>query len=232
VPKVNKLFSLKRWLTLPEAARHLSILFGEDVSEADILQLALDGQLTLSVHFASRVACRIGTVVKKFSKNPMELFDDYLMNGVEGTILVFKSATPGETELIVWSQETIGLDGVWDLWGFGAGESMQIRARNTTTEAPSQEDRPVLTVRGPNGAYYQVLDGVVGDEFANDRTKPHSADRSVGVLPAGSMLVIRTSSLRELEARTALPEQAVEKPLGQRERDILLLLSPSYQKSM
>jgi hypothetical protein len=43
----------KEWLTVPDAARHLSILFGEDVSEADVLQLALDGHLTLSVHFVN-----------------------------------------------------------------------------------------------------------------------------------------------------------------------------------
>jgi hypothetical protein len=41
---LKKLPKLKDWLTVPDAARHLSILFGDDVSEADVLRLALDGQ--------------------------------------------------------------------------------------------------------------------------------------------------------------------------------------------
>jgi hypothetical protein len=39
----SKLFKLKKWLTVPEAARHLSTLFEEAVSEADVLRLVLDG---------------------------------------------------------------------------------------------------------------------------------------------------------------------------------------------
>lgn len=31
---------LKEWLTVADAARHLSIVFGEDVTEADVLRLA------------------------------------------------------------------------------------------------------------------------------------------------------------------------------------------------
>ena len=32
---MGKLFNLKEWLTVADAARHLSIVFGEDVTEAD-----------------------------------------------------------------------------------------------------------------------------------------------------------------------------------------------------
>ena len=50
---MKKLLKLREWLTVPEAAGHLSILFGEDVTEADVLRLALDGHLTLSVNFVN-----------------------------------------------------------------------------------------------------------------------------------------------------------------------------------
>src|SRR5216683_1880947 len=53
VPLIKKLLNLKQWLTIADAARHLGILFGEDVSEADVLRLALDGHLTLSVYFVT-----------------------------------------------------------------------------------------------------------------------------------------------------------------------------------
>ena len=109
---MKKLFNLKKWLTVAEAARHLSILFGEDVSEADVLRLALDGELSLSVHFLNQVACSIGVVVKEFSENAMELFEDRMLNGKE-TFLTFEGTVAGyEGKLIEWSQETFFLDGV------------------------------------------------------------------------------------------------------------------------
>ena len=60
---MSKLFKLKEWLTVPDAARHLSIAFGEDVSEADVLRLALDGHLKLSVNFVNHARARRGKVV-------------------------------------------------------------------------------------------------------------------------------------------------------------------------
>ena len=36
-PIKSKLFKLKKWLTISEAARHLSIVFDEEVSDADDL---------------------------------------------------------------------------------------------------------------------------------------------------------------------------------------------------
>ncbi len=62
-PIKSKLFQLKEWLTVPEAARHLSIIFDEDVSEADVLRLSLDGHLKLSVNFVNYAQARRGKVV-------------------------------------------------------------------------------------------------------------------------------------------------------------------------
>ena len=50
---MGRLFNLKEWLSLADAAKHLSIVFGEDVTEADVLQLALDRRLRLSIYFNS-----------------------------------------------------------------------------------------------------------------------------------------------------------------------------------
>ena len=51
----SKLFKLKKWLTIPETAKHLSIMFGEEVQEADVLRLGLDRHLKLSVNFVNHV---------------------------------------------------------------------------------------------------------------------------------------------------------------------------------
>ncbi len=48
---MSKPLKLKEWLTVKDTAKRLSISVGEDVTEADILRLALDGHLTLSVYF-------------------------------------------------------------------------------------------------------------------------------------------------------------------------------------
>ena len=60
---MRKLLKLKEWLTVPDAARHLSILFEEEVAEADVLRLALDGHLTLSVLFVNHTHARCGSIV-------------------------------------------------------------------------------------------------------------------------------------------------------------------------
>lgn len=60
---MSKLFSLKEWLTIADAARYLSVLFGEEVTEADVLRLGLDGRFRLSVYFVNRSRARCGKVI-------------------------------------------------------------------------------------------------------------------------------------------------------------------------
>jgi hypothetical protein len=60
---MGKLFNLKKWLTVADAARHLAIVFGEDVTEADVLRLALDGRLRLSVYFVNHAIALCGKAI-------------------------------------------------------------------------------------------------------------------------------------------------------------------------
>lgn len=60
---MSKLFKLKEWLTLPDAAKHLTIAFGEEVNVPDVLRLGLDGHLKLSVYFVNHATVRSGKVV-------------------------------------------------------------------------------------------------------------------------------------------------------------------------
>ena len=62
---MSKLFKLRRWVTLSDAAKYLEGAFTEPVSEADILQLALDGQLKLSVNFINPVEVLLGRLTPK-----------------------------------------------------------------------------------------------------------------------------------------------------------------------
>jgi hypothetical protein len=60
---MSKIYKLREWLTVPEAAKQLSISFGEEVTEADVLRLGLDGRLRLSVYFVNFAKARCGRVV-------------------------------------------------------------------------------------------------------------------------------------------------------------------------
>ena len=59
------LYKLREWLTVPDAAEHLSIAFGEEVTEAEVLHLALDGHLTLSVNFVIPMTGQLGRLVRR-----------------------------------------------------------------------------------------------------------------------------------------------------------------------
>lgn len=54
-PIHSKVPKLRKWVRLTEAARHLSNLYNENVSEVDILQFALDKRIKLSVFFPNGV---------------------------------------------------------------------------------------------------------------------------------------------------------------------------------
>ena len=60
---MSKLFKLKKWLTVPEAASHLSSVFEEEVTEADVLRLVLDNHLKLSVKFVNGTRAKPGKIV-------------------------------------------------------------------------------------------------------------------------------------------------------------------------
>lgn len=60
---MSKIYKLREWLTVSEAAKQLSILFGEEVTEADLLRLALDRRLRLSVYFVNHAMARCGKVI-------------------------------------------------------------------------------------------------------------------------------------------------------------------------
>ena len=60
---MSKLLKFKKWVTVPEAARHLSTTFEEEIHESDVLQLAFDRHLKLSVYFVNHTNARCGNIV-------------------------------------------------------------------------------------------------------------------------------------------------------------------------
>ncbi|MFS8975033.1 hypothetical protein PO002_11075 [Cupriavidus necator] len=116
---MSKLFNLKKWVTLSDAAKHLSAVFGEDVTEADILHFALEGHLTLSVNFVNGARARCGQIVGPEGVEWGERPSLESLSGHEGAryIRYMRSLKlyDDRDEYINLSTDVISIDGVWDL---------------------------------------------------------------------------------------------------------------------
>ncbi|MBK5415612.1 hypothetical protein [Pseudomonas sp. TH31] len=96
---MEKLLMLKEWLTLDEAATRFSTTAKESVTQADILRLALDNHLQLSVFIDDTLIAR-----------EME-FETEIVDGEKNLML-------GDG-----SSEAVRINGVWDLAAYGVGAS-------------------------------------------------------------------------------------------------------------
>jgi hypothetical protein len=224
---MQKLLNLKEWLTIPDAARHLGILFGEDVSEPDVLRLALDGHLTLSVYFVNHTAGRCGSAVpiQEAARCVVPALD-----GKELLSLLAGLAIDGE-RVIEWRTGIATIEGVWDLTMLGP-ERLDVEHRyQLLTGGPVVS---LQSLEGPlvcrdDGTYCQLQSHFRDNEYFNSKSLKEPNDHPANYYPAGrlpedSVLVIRTSALRDLVSRVSKPDERTEKPVERRERNTLLVI--------
>jgi hypothetical protein len=197
---LKKLFTLKKWLTLQETARHLAIVFGEEVCEADVLRLALDGHLKLSVNFVNHARAHKGNLFPieeaEYDDFPSEFFPKLsIPEEHKGKpIKVMKGINLDDKRVLNLGKDVMSLDGVYDLAMLG-NESLDVEHKyQMLTDGPS------VTLQGLDGAFvtgdantmYQILESYDDNEYQ-----------------AGS-----NGCLRELEQAIALkkikPEKAKE----------------------
>ena len=239
-PTKGKLLNLREWLTVPDAARHISNIFKEEVSEADILRLALDEHLKLSVYFVNHAHAIRGKVVSYEKK-------DKEVNGA----LFRKRINIDNDRYLNLEGEVTSIGGVWDLCMIG-NERLEVenKYQNLT-------DGPKVTLIGLDGAFvededgeiYQIQDSLakvhiinlnqnrlnIEEEKADELLSQHKKDREEYVnerkeknpaddyyypaagLPQGSVLVVRTNALMELQERLLQEESEKRKPLDIRE---------------
>ena len=115
---MSKLINLKKWVTIRDAARHLSILFGEDVNEADILRLGLDGKLVLSVNFVNHAKAQKQKIVPIFEA-------DRVMS-LDGKREIVLGDLWSDNEVMVAESEAIvTISGIYDLPMIG-GEALDV----------------------------------------------------------------------------------------------------------
>jgi hypothetical protein len=232
---MKKLFNLKQWLTVTDAARHLSILLEDDVSEADVLRLALDGQLTLSVDFVNHAQGRCGSVVPVQNAKQRAT-----KTGENEWIQVIDGFAIGQDRVIDWAPGTVVLEGIWDLTMLGS-ERLDVEHRyQSLTDGPAVDlvclEPPIVS--RDDGTYCQIQEHFSSNKFAGTKTlklkKPYDHPANffpAGGLPDNSALVVRTSSLRDLETRLSeAADPKAERPLERRERNTLLVIIAALSK--
>lgn len=240
----SKLFKLKEWLTVPEAAKHMSTLFSEEVCEADVLRLVLDGHLKLSVNFVNTVSAKPGKIVshgdpewKEFPdwiftfKAPIPLVLDKAKNGC---CVAFDSLNHnGKRFVTPVDPVNRGISGIWDLPMIG-NEAVTIEHKyHQLTGGPAVKTIYIdgAFVEGKKGEIWQLQQKIEGQlewEGPDGKKKVESFDEVFNRyhpacdLPEDSVLVVRTSALRELEQHFCEEQHERKQGLGSKERESLL----------
>jgi hypothetical protein len=228
---LRKLLKLKKWLTVPDAARHLSILFGEEVSEADVLRLALDGHLTLSVEFVNRATAQCGKII------PLADAEIDEVPNLTGE-LIKGGISLGGDRVFSYSGEIKQLAGVWNLAMVGSGRIDVEDKYQFLTGGPSVD---LFSLDGPfvydtNGTWAEIVEYYSQEKLSfsqnklyNPRNNPDNYHPAAH-LPSDAVLVVRTSALQQLEALISEPEPAIERPVARRERSTLLVIIAALAK--
>lgn len=237
---MGKLFNLKEWLTVADAARHLSIVFGEEVTEADVLRLALDGRLRLSVYFVNHVKARCGQVVgyedAEWGEFPAEMVATLpnIPAEAKGKPLPYmKSLNIDDKRFLNLSDEVTTLRGVWYLPMIG-NEKLDIehQYQNLT-------DGPAVTLEGLDGAFVEGRDGQLcqlqesneenayqpGSIAHLERLQQHIAEKGIKGAKAESLLNRHKEQRNEfLEKQRTRPAKENYYPAGGLPKDAVIVV--------
>lgn len=239
---MGKLSNLKEWLTLSEAAQHLSIDFGADVNEADVLRLALDRRLRLSVFFVNHASAKCGKIVPQETSKGLVFAtpedDSYLItlkNVLEGEAGEYVRHTCrmeiGDDECLNLNPKVEVIKGVWDLPMIGAERLDVEHEYQNLTCGPdvTLQCFDGAFVEGRGGLLYQLQEYFGDHEFFDKKNLKQPWDHPKNYYPAeglpeDSVFVVRTEALREFEQLINGAPTGAEKPMTANERNSLLTI--------
>lgn len=179
---MSKLFTLREWLSLEDTAKYLSNVFNEPVTISDVLTLALDGRITLSLRFESSITVREAAI----TESPM--------SGAYGKPYI-KAANGVVFKL---THETKQIDEILDLPMIG-GERECVRLFEWHDDIEYKWALPFdeFFLRGESGNYYVMI-----ERSSNEKNKEdyfHSSNYTFCYgMPAGYRFVVKTKSIRSL----------------------------------
>lgn len=197
---MSKLFRLKRWHTVTETARRLSIALDEEVSDADVLRLALDGQLPLSVILPSLTPVYRGEVAALEYKGVTEC-DEGWPNGFP----------IDQNSAIVFDKEVTYLgDGPWLLPFVGGEATIVMNAFRAASGTVCATDTPLDPIFLTNG-YGEFFELQVHSDRNESRFGAGVKYQPADFLPDGAFFVVMTSAISRFESE--LSDGSVEPPV-------------------
>lgn len=224
---MRKLFKLKTWLTLEDAATHLSAALSEPVTPADILQLSLDGTLTLSVNIVGQVYAKPGRAVRK------ELAPKVPGIAVKGVppYEVTLGQCLNDQEVIVFEDSVRWVGGIFDLPMIG-GEHISVeRLFHQKTGGPlvaMTNIDGVFLFDAEEDCYYQLYEDYLPPPKADDNRPTWERRGDVQWIPLGKLpndvaFVVRSAVLAEFVEGLAQESHPVDERVpSQRERSTYL----------
>lgn len=247
---LGKFSSLKKWLAVPEAARKLSFVFKEEVTEADVLRLALDGHLKLSVRLASGAYVKRCNTISHSEKLEMQKVIDSFKAKIEqqlndGKVLInaevqakLKDELGGLSNLLLLKEDrvlaVIGeivqlAPDTYDLPMDGNERYCveKICQALTGGAPPTLATHNGVLVTSHDGCQYFQLHGIHG-MHAVDRKIPSPPSMKdaifypIGTLPEDADLVVRTDVLLEFEQSINGAPATTDATLHPKEWDNLL----------
>lgn len=213
---MGKLFGLKQWVTVAAAARQISLVCDEEATEADVLQLALDGHLKLSVDFVNHAKARIGKIVPE-NEAPTyigSLSQQEIISGID----------LGDGTVLVLDDETVTIEGIWDLFMKGSERLDVEHAYHRLTDGPAVDLQCLdgAFVTRPDGSICQLQDHY--EDQGNDEILNKPFYYPAFGLPPDIVFVVRTKALIEFEQAINGVPKTIEKPLSATERNTLLVM--------
>lgn len=238
---MSKLLKFKDWLNLQDAAQHLSIMAGEKVTVPDVLRLALDGHLTLSVNIVNAVYARPGTIKEASEARHVDMPID-LSAAVKAKApgeyqggwqkLCMGIPLAGTTKVIDLEKGVVRLRGVYDIPMIG-GDRLDVEHEfQMLTDGPRVDMQSLdgAFLEGDNEVLLQLQEHFEDNEFHDKKSlkKPWSHPDNfypAGGLPDDAVLVVRTDSLMEMRERLLEQDEAATTAndgVSTRERNTLL----------
>ena len=220
---MSKLFKLKEWLSVSDAGKRLSLSFGEDVTEADVLQLALDGHLKLSIYLVNGAYARrcVPVSIEEIEWEEVPMLTG---SGVCKIPLGGRVFQEGNDVFQVEKIITPLQSGIWDLPMTG-GERIDVEHR--LKQIVSGLEVTAVSLEGvllssPNGDLYEVQSRHEDDFCRGKKFFDVNNFHPAGCLPDDAFFVVRTAAIRSLEQSADGTTASTDKPIATRERNILL----------
>ena len=223
---MSKLYKLKKWVSLSEAANLIAENIKERVEVCDVLQLALNGQVAISALLINAACGR--------QCNPVKLADVKFNEviGLKGEILHL----PAEGRLFFQDEQAYLIEkkvqhleaGIYDLPLTG-GERIDVEHRLHQLQSGIEVTAVSLEqvfVRNQRGLLFEIQ-----DHYRSEKLTPFDESffsdenyHPAGALPEDSEFVLRPETIDEFLAGFEQTGLHVEKPLLTRERNTLLVI--------